>query len=82
MVMIIEGELEELTTCTGAGNSLSVTVTSSPPADLMPDFGTASVSAKSCTQNAAISSFTVPAATGGDGTLSYSASGLPTGVTM
>ncbi len=69
-------------TCTDSGSSLTVTVGTAPPPDLMPDFGTASVTAKSWTQNAAITSFTVPAATGGDTPLSYSASGLPAGVSM
>ena len=51
-------------------------------ADLMPTFGTSSVSAKSWKENTAITAFTVPAATGGDTPLSYSASGLPSGVSM
>ena len=51
-------------------------------ADLTPSFGSASVSSKSWTKNKTIAAFTVPAATGGDGTLTYSASRLPTGVTM
>ena len=67
--------------CTDIGDSLTVTV-SSPPADPMPDFGEATVSAKSWKQNSSISSFTVPAASGGDTPLSYSATGLPTGVSM
>ena len=67
--------------CTDIGDSLSVTV-SSPPADPMPDFGDATVSAKSWKQNTAVTAFTVPAATGGDAPLSYSASGLPSGVSM
>ncbi len=69
-------------TCTDSGSALTVTVGAAPPPDLMPDFGTASVSAKSWKQNTAITSFTVPAATGGDTPLSYSASGLPAGVSM
>ena len=67
--------------CTDIGDSLSVTV-SSPPADPMPDFGDATVSAKNWKQNTAVTAFTVPAATGGDAPLSYSASGLPSGVSM
>ena len=51
-------------------------------ADLMPTFGTSSVSDKSWKLNVAITAFTMPAATGGDGTLSYSATGLPAGVSM
>ena len=41
----------------------------------MPDYSSASVTAKSWTQDTAITSFTVPAATGGDAPLSYTASG-------
>ena len=50
--------------------------------DLKPTFGASSVSARSWTQNSAIAAFTVPAATGGDAPLSYSATGLPAGVSM
>ena len=50
--------------------------------DATPTFGTATISNKSWTRNSRISSFTLPQATGGDGTLSYSLSpALPTGVT-
>ncbi len=52
------------------------------PADLTPSFATVTVPAKSWTRHDAISAFTVPAASGGDGTLTYSATGLPAGVTM
>ena len=64
------------------GDTATLEFTWSVAADLMPTFGTSSVSAKSWTQNGAITAFTVPAASGGDGTLSYSASGLPAGVSM
>ena len=74
-----EFEAEETTVCTDRGSSLSVSVEAP---DTAPDFGTASVSDKSWTQNSAISGFTVPAATGGNAPLSYSASGLPAGVSM
>ena len=73
---------EPIVICEDIGASLSVSVVSPPPADPMPDFGTATVPAKSWAQNSAISSFTVPAATGGDTPLTYSASGLPAGVSM
>ena len=58
------------------------TVTAPPVVNLMPDYSGASVTAKSWTQNAAITAFTVPAATGGDAPLSYAVSGLPAGVSM
>ena len=48
----------------------------------VPSFGNASVGTKSWLQWSAITSFTVPAATGGDGTLVYTATGLAAGVTM
>ena len=50
--------------------------------DLMPKFGTASVGSQGWTANQAITEFTIPAATGGDGTVTYSATGLPYGVKM
>ncbi len=50
-------------------------------ANKTPTFGTVTISNKSWTHNKAISSFRLPAATGGDGTLSYSLSpALPSGV--
>ena len=52
------------------------------PPDLMPDFSGVTVPAKRWTKNRAITAFTVPAATGGDGVLTYSAAGWPAGVTM
>ena len=51
-------------------------------ADLKPSFGTSTVSDKSWKVDTAIDAFTVPAATGGDGTLTYEESGLPGGVEM
>ena len=65
--------------CENLGDALDVRVVAP---DLQPSFGSATVSSQSWTQNQAIDAFTVPAATGGDGTLSYSATGLPAGVTM
>ena len=50
--------------------------------DLQPDFSGVTVLAKRWTKDRAITAFTVPAANGGDGTLTYTASGLPAGVTM
>ncbi len=56
---------------------------SSPiPQDLVPDFSGVTVSAQAWVTDRAITAFTVPAANGGDGTVSYSDTGLPPGVTM
>ena len=48
----------------------------------MPDFGAASVPAKTWTQNTTITKFTMPTASGGSSPPRYSASGLPAGVAM
>ena len=54
-----------------------------PPTDRTPDFGTATVSAQTYTVGQAITTLTLPAASGGDGTLTYSLSpGLPAGLTF
>ena len=49
-------------------------------ADTAPTFGMASVSAKTFPAGAAIAEFAVPAASGGNGTLSYAAANLPSGL--
>ena len=48
--------------------------------DSAPDFGTGAVPAKSFTYGTAITEFQIPAATGGNGGVSYSVSGLPAGL--
>ncbi len=48
--------------------------------DAAPDFGTGSVPAKSFTRNTAITEFQIPAATGGNGAVTYAVSGLPAGL--
>ena len=48
--------------------------------DSAPSFGSGSVSAKTFTAGAAITEFTVPAAPGGNGAITYVASGLPAGL--
>ena len=48
--------------------------------DSAPSFGTGSVPAKSFTYGTAITEFQIPAATGGNGGVSYSVSGLPAGL--
>ena len=76
------GSQQPIVICEGIGAPLSVSVVSPPPADLMPDFGDATVSYRSWAQNRAIAAFTVPAASGGDAPLSYSIGGLPAGLSM
>ncbi len=63
-----------------ASLTFDITV-SSPTPDLMPTFGPNMISNKSWMEDEQIMSFTLPLATGGDGTLSYSLSpALPSGV--
>ena len=61
--------------------SLRVTITYAS-GDLQPAFGSTAVSARTWTRGQAIPAFTFETATGGDGTLTYTASGLPAGVAM
>ena len=58
-------------------SSVTVTVRG---ADSAPSFGSGSVSSKTFTAGAAIVEFTVPAASGGNGGITYAASGLPDGL--
>ena len=71
----------------GSPSSASITVRSEDPrptpepVDNAPTFGSSSISNKIWKQNTRIPSFTLPRATGGDGTLTYSLSrGQPAGV--
>ena len=65
----------------GAEASLTFYVT--VPPDLEPTFGTASVPDQSWRQNVAITPFTLPRASGGDGTLTHTLNPeLPSGVTL
>ena len=50
------------------------------PTDEAPSFGSGSVPAKTFFRNRAIAEFQVPAATGGNGALAYTVSGLPAGL--
>ena len=59
-------------------DTLSFTITVS--SDAPPSFGSGSVPEKAFILNAAIADFQVPAASGGNGTITYAASGLPTGL--
>ena len=75
-------DLEEvLDKCEFVGAALSVIVNLAP-ADRFPGFGDTPAASRSWHQNSPITSFTFEAATGGDGTLTYTASGLPAGVAM
>ena len=58
-----------------AGNSdASDTATATPRADTDPSFGTQTIADQDYTRNTAIATLTLPAATGGNGTLTYSLS--------
>ena len=58
----------------GGPGTVSDPATATPVADLMPDFGTATVADQSYVQNTQITTLNLPQATGGDGTLTYSLS--------
>ena len=58
------------------------TITVNAPPDLIPTFGSESVADQSYTQNTAITALQLPVATGGDGTLVYSTSALPAGLSF
>ena len=61
----------------GTPSSVTVTIRGT---DTAPDFGTGSVPAKSFIANTAIAEFQIPAATGGNGGVSYTISNLPVGL--
>ena len=64
------------------GDAAELTFTITIAADLFPSFGEAIIPNQSWTQQRRITSLTLPEATGGDGTLTYSLSpALPTGIT-
>ena len=62
-------------------DATTVTLRDSLP-DLMPTFGTSDIADQTYTQNAAIAALQLPSATGGDGTLAYSISGEPSGLSV
>ena len=62
------------------GDRATLSFAYSVAADTAPTFGMASVSAKTFPAGAAITEFAVPAASGGNGTLSYAAANLPSGL--
>ena len=64
----------------GAGDRDTLTFTVTVSSDAPPSFGSGSVPEKAFILNTAIADFTVPAASGGNGTITYAASGLPTGL--
>ncbi len=61
----------------GAPSSATVIIRGT---DSAPSFGTGAVSAKTFTAGTAITEFTVPTASGGNGAITYAASGLPAGL--
>ena len=77
------GTLSVKVTASDGRDSVSDTFDIEVAADTAPDFGTETVTNQSYTQNTAISSLTLPAATGGNGALSYALTpALPTGLTF
>ena len=64
----------------GAGDRATLTFTVTVSSDAPPSFGSGAVPEKAFFTNTAIADFTVPAASGGNGTITYAASGLPTGL--
>ena len=64
----------------GVALTFSVTVNAGTTPDTAPNFGSGSVTAKTYNVGTAITEFQVPAATGGNGTINYAASGLPAGL--
>ena len=64
----------------GAGDRATLTFTITVSSDAPPSFGSGSVPEKAFILNTAIADFQVPAASGGNGAITYAASGLPTGL--
>ncbi len=77
----VPGLQEAVERCDRLGSSLSAVVRSSSAVDL-PSFGDTPVPPKSWLEDSTIDAFAFEAATGGSGTLTYTASGFPAGVTM
>ena len=70
-------------TDTGAWSVTAMATPSAAPTATGPDFGTAAVADQSYALNAAITSLTLPMATGGNGTLTYALTpALPAGLTL
>ena len=65
----------------GDGDAAQLTFTITINEDLSPSFGSTTVANQTWTQNTAITAFTLPTATGGDGSLTYALTpSLPAGV--
>ena len=60
----------------------TVTLRDSVAVDLMPSFGMNTIAEQNYVQDTAITAVTLPQATGGDGTLTYSLSALPAGLSF
>ena len=74
----------EITANNGSSNTINrFVLTVTVHADESPEFGTATISARTFTQNEAITAFTLPAATGGNAPLTYRVTpSLPAGLTL
>ena len=93
VMMSADREVTGTPTATGTG-SATVTVTDNDgdtatatfawtvEADTEPMFASTPLQNRQWTEGTAVTAFTVPTATGGNGTLTYTASGLPSGITM
>ena len=64
----------------GSGDRATLTFAITVSSDAPPSFGSGAVPEKAFILNTAIADFVVPAASGGNGTITYAASGLPTGL--
>ena len=84
-----DGGLSSITTSADESAQVTLTATvrfawtvSPGPNDLAPSFGSATITDQCWNVGSAISSLTVPAASSGDGTLTYTIENLPAGVSM
>ena len=88
---VVSGGTRVFSSLSSGANTVSVTVTESSQSttytvtvsrgNSVPSFAS-TVSEKTFTADVSISAFQVPAATGGDGALTYEVTGLPTGLTF
>ncbi len=80
----VQGATNYTYTVTDAdGDTATLTLSITVEADASPSFGSSTITAQVYTQDVAITALTLPEATGGNGTLSYSiAEALPAGLTF